>query len=109
MRLRCNSRGSPRTKGSFRKMSAELWAGKPGRDDGAGIARSTRANIRQEIASVTGGPGGSVDERAREMLRLRDEEHLTLREIAERYNLTPERVRQIVNRCRHRLQEDEQR
>jgi DNA-directed RNA polymerase sigma subunit (sigma70/sigma32) len=54
---------------------------------------------------VTGGAGGSVDARAREMLRLRDEEHLTLREIGERYGITTERVRQIVNRCRFTLQQ----
>ncbi len=38
------------------------------------------------------------------MLRLRDEEHLTLREIGERYGLSTERVRQITNRCRYTLQ-----
>jgi RNA polymerase sigma factor (sigma-70 family) len=52
-------------------------------------------------------PGGSVDARAREILRLRDEEHLTLREIGERYGITTERVRQIVNRCRFALQRAE--
>ncbi len=55
-----------------------------------------------------GGADGSVGARAREMLRLRDEEHLTLREIAERYGITSERVRQIVNRCRFTLQESDQ-
>lgn len=42
--------------------------------------------------------------RESEMLRLRDVEHLTLREIGERYGITAERVRQIVNRYRHSLQ-----
>lgn len=54
---------------------------------------------------MTGEAGGSVGARAREMLRLRDEEQLTLREIGERYGLTAERVRQIVNRCRFTLQQ----
>lgn len=39
------------------------------------------------------------------MLRLRDVEQLTLREIGERYDLTAERVRQILNRCRNALQD----
>jgi Sigma-70, region 4 len=65
-----------------------------------------RANIRRDLAFVTGGGGGaSVDARAREMLRLRDQEHLSLREIGERYGISGERVRQIVNRCRHALGE----
>ncbi len=42
--------------------------------------------------------------RASEMLRLREIEHLTLREIGERYGLTSERVRQILNRHRRSLQ-----
>ncbi len=54
---------------------------------------------------MTAETGGAAGARAREILRLRDEEHLTLREIGERYGITTERVRQIANRCRFALQE----
>ncbi len=43
--------------------------------------------------------------REREMLRLREVDHLTLREIGERYDLTAERVRQILNQCRRRMRQ----
>lgn len=36
------------------------------------------------------------DERAREMYRLRTVEGLTLRQLAERFQVSPERVRQLV-------------
>jgi DNA-binding CsgD family transcriptional regulator len=44
------------------------------------------------------GPGREADERAREMRRLRLEEGLTLRAIGERFGVSPERVRQVLNR-----------
>lgn len=44
------------------------------------------------------GPGREADERAREMWRLRLEEGLTLRVIGERFGVSPERVRQVLNR-----------
>jgi DNA-binding CsgD family transcriptional regulator len=43
------------------------------------------------------GPGREADERAREMRRLRMEEGLTLRAIGERFGVSPERVRQVLN------------
>lgn len=39
--------------------------------------------------------------RAREMYRLRSAEHLTLRQIGERFSLGPERTRQILRRFCH--------
>lgn len=44
------------------------------------------------------GSGGEPDERAQEMWRLRLEEGLTLRSIGERFDVSPERVRQVLNR-----------
>lgn len=38
----------------------------------------------------------ATDARAQEMYRLRTQEHLTLRQIGERYDRSPERVRQIL-------------
>jgi Sigma-70, region 4 len=74
---------------------------------GGHAALRGRANIRRQVASMTADTGGAAGARAREILRLRDEEHLTLREIGERYGITTERVRQIVNLCRHTLQQAE--
>jgi transcriptional regulator with XRE-family HTH domain len=42
--------------------------------------------------------GSESDGRAQEMWRLRVEEGLTLRSIGERFGLSPERVRQVLNR-----------
>jgi DNA-binding CsgD family transcriptional regulator len=44
------------------------------------------------------GSDREADERAREMRRLRLEEGLTLRAIGERFGVSPERVRQVLNR-----------
>jgi DNA-directed RNA polymerase specialized sigma subunit len=38
----------------------------------------------------------ATDQRATEMYRLRTDERLTLKQIAERYERSPERVRQII-------------
>jgi hypothetical protein len=38
----------------------------------------------------------ATDQRAREMYRLRTEERLSFREIGERFDRSPERVRQII-------------
>jgi DNA-directed RNA polymerase specialized sigma subunit len=38
----------------------------------------------------------ATNQRAQEMYRLRTQEHLTLKQIAERYDRSPERVRQIL-------------
>lgn len=44
------------------------------------------------------GSGGEADKRTHEMWRLRLEEGLTLRAIGERFGISPERVRQVLNR-----------
>lgn len=44
-----------------------------------------------------------LEEREREMYRLRVVEGLTLRELGERFGIGPERVRQIVNRYARRM------
>jgi DNA-directed RNA polymerase sigma subunit (sigma70/sigma32) len=42
-----------------------------------------------------------IDQRAPEMYRLRTDEHLTYRQIGERYERSPERVRQIIRHYCH--------
>lgn len=53
---------------------------------------------------MTGPRGGDQptgSERAQLMYRLRTEEYLTLRQLGERFNIGPERVRQILKRHCH--------